>query len=163
MANQPLLTQFRPTDSDGRVPGVNIFPQTTYVPMAASTTIYAGGLIIINSSGYAVPAGSGVAGCCIGRCATGDGTGNTNVGQSSFTSTTAASIYITVEFGTFLWDNPDPLTFANYGIKVYASSDHSVSATANSNAAAGYFIGLDTATGTQAMVVTFLGAFGTQS
>lgn len=163
MANQPLLTAPRPTDSDGRVPGVNIFPQTCYLPMAASTTMYAGGLILVNSSGYAQPAGAGVAGCVVGRLATGDGTGNTNVGQTVFTSTTAASVYVTVENGTFLWDNPDPLTFANFGEKVYASSDHSVSATANSNGAAGYFVGLDTATGTQAMVVTFLGAFGTQS
>ena len=157
------LTAFRPTDSDGRVPGVNIFPQTVYLPMAASTTIYAGSLVLVNSSGYAVPAGQGVAGCVVGRCGVGDGTGNTNVGQTSFTSVAAASIYITVENGTFLWNNPDPLTFANFGAKVYAASDNSVSETANSNGAAGYFIGVDTATGTQAMVVTFLGAFGTQS
>jgi hypothetical protein len=163
MANQALLTSFRPTDAYGRVPGVNVLPQTHYLPMAASTQAYAGGLALVNSSGYVEPAGSGNAGCVVGRIAVGDGTGNTNVGQTSFLSTTAASIYLTVEQGTFLWDNPDPLTFANFGSKVYASSDHSVSATANSNGAAGFFIGLDTATGTQAMVTTILGAFGTQS
>jgi hypothetical protein len=52
------------------------------------------------------------------------------------------------------------LLFSQFGIKVYAKSDHEVTATAGSNAAAGYFVGLDTATGLQAMVITILGAFG---
>jgi predicted RecA/RadA family phage recombinase len=148
------LTAPRSTNAYGRVPGVNVLPQTFYLPMAASTTIYQGALVTVNSSGYAIPAVSGTAGTVVGRCAAGPG------GQSTFTSVAAASQYVTVEQGCFMWNNPDPLTFANFGAKVYATSDNSVSATAGSNAAAGYFVGLDSATSSQAMVITILGAFG---
>jgi hypothetical protein len=157
------LSAPRSTLAYGRVPGVNVLPQTFYLPMAANTTIYQGALVTVNSSGYAIPAASGTAGTVVGRCAAGNG------GQSVFANTTAAgfgaaaALSVTVEQGTFLWNNPDPLTFANFGVKVYATSDNGVSATAGSNAAAGFFVGLDSATGTQAMVITILGAFGTHT
>ena len=148
------LTAPRSTSAYGRVPGVNVLPQTFYLPVAASTTIYQGSLVTVNSSGYAIPAVAGTGGVVVGRCAAGPG------GLSVNTAVGAGSVSVTVEQGCFLWDNPDPLTFANFGVKVYALTDHSVTATAGSNAAAGYFVGLDSATGTQAMVVSILGAFG---
>jgi len=145
----------RSTNAYGRVPGPSVLPTSFYLPVAASTTIYQGSLVTVNSSGYAIPAVAGTGGTVVGRCASGPG------GQSVFANgTTAGAISVTVEPGCFMWDNPDPLTFANFGAKVYAVTDHGVTATAGSNAAAGFFVGLDSATQSQAMVITVLGAFG---
>ena len=150
------LTGFRPTKAYGRVPGVNVLPQTFDLPQKANSTMYAGGLAMV-VNGFVQEAVSGQAGTVVGKVATGNG------GVTSYVAGASAGAgqnLVTVEQGCFEWDNPDPLTFANFGAKVYVSDDHSVTATAGSNAAAGYFVGLDSATGTQAMVITILGAFG---
>lgn len=150
------LSAYRVTQSYGRVPGVNVLPQTFDLPQAASTTMYQGGIAeVVN--GYVQEAASGQAGTIVGKVAGWPGGVSQVTTGSSASSTTNLA---TIEQGCFMWDNPDPLTFANFGVKVYATSDHGVSATAGSNAAAGYFVGLDSATGIQAMVITILGAFG---
>lgn len=149
------LTAPRSTNAYGRVPGVNVLPTSFYLPVDANTTIYQGALVVVKSNGYAAPAVAGQAGVVVGRCASGPGGVSANVNGA-----TAGAISVTVEQGCFMWDNPDPLTFANFGAKVYAVTDHGVTATAGSNAAAGFFVGLDSATQSQAMVITVLGAFG---
>ena len=55
------------------------------------------------------------------------------------------------------------LEVAGFGEKVYVYDDHSVTATAGSSACAGYFVGLDSATQSQAMVITILGGFGAKT
>ncbi len=154
------LTAPRPgTEAYGRVPGVNVIPQTWSLPQAANTTMYQGGLAVV-VNGFVQEAAAGQAGTVVGKVAAGNG------GQSVYTTGASAGAgenLVTIEQGCFMWDNPDPLTFANFGSKVYAADDHSVTATAGGNAAAGFFVGLDSATGTQAMVLTILGAFGVKS
>lgn len=151
------LTAARSTLAYGRVPGVNVLPQTFYLPLAASTTVYQGALVTMTSTGL-VNAVAGTGGVVVGRVAAGPG------GASSTVSTTANVTFVTVDQGCFLWDNTSTLTtYANFGTKVYADTNHSVTSTAGSNAAAGYFVGTDSATGSQAMVVSILGAFGAQT
>lgn len=149
------LSAYRTTLPYGRVPGVNVLPQTFAIPQAANSTMYQGGLAAV-VSGYAQEAASGQAGTIVGKVAGWQG----GVSSVAVVAASPTTNLVTLEQGCFMWDNPDPLTYANFGVKVYAKSDHEVTATAGSNAAAGYFVGLDSATGLQAMVITILGAFG---
>ena len=159
MAATPL-TAPRLTQAYGRVPGVNVLPQTFAVPQGTGA-MYQGGLAMV-VAGYAQEAVGSQAGTVVGRVAAGNG------GQSVFPAPTTPSLtntaqFITIEQGCFMWDNPDPITNAGFGEKVYVYDDHSVTATAGSNACAGYFVGLDSATQSQAMVITILGGFGAKS
>jgi hypothetical protein len=140
------------------VPGVNVLPSSFYLPIGSGQTLYQGGLAVFVTTTGLEEASTGQAGVVVGRVAVGNG------GQSVFTNTAGNANYAssaTVEPGCFLWNNTSSLTtLANFGALVYADSDQSVTSTAGSNAKAGYFVGVDSATGTQAMVVTYLGAFG---
>lgn len=152
------LTAARPTLAYGRTAGVNVIPSSFYLPITAAQTVYQGELVVFVTAAGLQPAATGQAGVVVGRVAVGNG------GQATFTNTVGNANYAnaaTVEPGCFLWDNTSNLTtLANFGALVYADSDHSVTSTAGSNAKAGYFVGTDSATGTQAMVITILGAFG---
>ena len=156
------LTTFRDTKAYGRVSGVNVLPQSFAVPQGtASANMYQGGMALV-VNGYAQEAVGSTAGTVVGRVAAGPG------GQSVFPAPAVASLtnraqFITIDQGCFMWDNPDPITNAGFGEKVYVYDDHSVTATAGSNACAGYFVGLDSATLSQAMVITILGGFGAKT
>jgi hypothetical protein len=137
---------------------VNVIPSSFYLPITAGATLYQGGLAVFIAASGLSEASTGQAGVIVGRVAVGNG------GQSTFVNTVGNANYAasaTVEPGCFLWNNTSSLTtLANFGALVYADSDQSVTSTAGSNAKAGYFVGTDSATGTQAMVLTILGAFG---
>ena len=153
------LTAPRSTTQYGGVPGVNVLPETWFLPVASGVTVYQGSLIVV-SAGLAAPAGS-VTGVVVGRMEPGIG------GVSSVTSTSSSITYstgangITVREGCFLWN----LTGAApvWGAKCYAYNDNTVTATAGGLSAAGYFVGLDSATQSMPMVLTVLGALGAQS
>lgn len=157
------LTGPRSTKAYGRIPGVNVLPQSFAIPQGTtSANMYQGGLALV-VSGYAQEYAVSTAGTVVGRVAVGQG------GQSVFPAPSVASLtnraqFITIEQGCFMWDLSG-LTNANFGSKVYGLDDHTVTATntGSNSAAVGFFVGLDSATQSQAMVITILGAFGVQT
>ena len=145
----------RSTLQYGGVPGVNVLPETFFVPVASGQTVYQGSLIVLNPSGLAEPAGS-VTGTVVGRMEPGNG------GVSVVTSTSSSITYatgangITVREGCFLWDIAagQVVNASTVGALVYAYNDHTITLTATSNSIAGVCCGLDSATQSQAMVLT---------
>lgn len=92
------------------------------LPIAASTLIYTGAMVAINSAGNAinvvapVPAG----GCVI--------VGRNSGSLKDNSAGSAGAIAVTATQGTFEWDNSgtDPITAADEGMPCYASDNHTV-------------------------------------
>lgn len=149
------LAQARSTLQYGGVPGVNVLPETFFVPVASGQTVYQGSLIVLNPSGLAQPAGSAT-GIIVGRMEPGLG------GVSSVTSTANSVTYatgangITVREGCFLWNIAAGQTVGpqSFGALVYAYNDNTITPTAGVLSIAGVCVGLDSATQSQAMVLT---------
>jgi hypothetical protein len=122
------LTAPRSTNNYGRVPGVNILPQSFHLGIAANATIYQGGLVAVNSAGYAIPAGT-APGVVVGRAGPQPG------GVSVLANTAAAGygsngqISVDVEQGTWMWNFTAGLGLANFGAKVFALNDNQVQLT----------------------------------
>lgn len=150
------LTAPRSTTQYGLPPAV--LPETFYLPVYASTTVYQGGMACVNSTGYVIVPPTSAGGTCVGRIEPGPG------GQSVFTAVASGSVYVTVRQGCFLWDNSasNALALANFGQKAYAVDDHTmIDVTGKASlACAGLFVGLDSATSTLPMVMTVIGGFG---
>lgn len=149
------LTAPASTVQYGGVPGVAVFPETFFVPLASGSTVYQGSLVVLNPSGLAQPAGSAT-GVVIGRCEPGLGGVSVNVGAGAINYNTGAN-GITVREGCFLWNKTGALTQANFGSLVYAYNDNTVTAAAGVLSIAGVFVGLDSATQSLAMVLTTVG------
>lgn len=106
------------------------------MPMAASTTIYQGGLVAINSSGYAVPASAT--------------TGLVHAGVATETKTnsgSAGAAYIKVRSGIFRLGNKggDLIDQADVGRSAYIEDDETVRATSSGTSVAGRVIAVDSA------------------
>ena len=184
------LTGFRPTQIYGGAPD-GVLPTRYYVPQGANGTIYGGALVVIaNASGgsgataftagYAYPAGTAsgldsgyVPGSILGMADAGQAGG----GVSSLVGTGVnGGNYVQVRNGCFLWDQStagggSALTIANFGAKVYAVDDHTVTSANEGSpactAAAGLFMGFNPSptsldpTQLQVAVLTIgVGAFG---
>lgn len=117
--------------------GVDAVPPKLSLPVAASTTIYAGSLVAL-SAGYAVPASAAL--------------GLVAVGKAEFdadnASGSAGAINATVVIGAFRFDNSgggDAIAQANVGALAYIVDDQTVALTSNSGArsAAGRILQID--------------------
>jgi hypothetical protein len=128
-------------------------PELFNAQVAAATTIYGGTMVMVNSSGYAVPAAAGVAGSLgsvIGRC------------QRQVANTTAAgygaagALKVDVDRGAFWYNlNADStVTIASFGASVYASDDNTVSLSdgGGTRPYAGYLICIPTTPGIPGLV-----------
>lgn len=110
----------------------NALPVLLTFGVAASTTIYGGSLVAVNSSGYAVPASATAGLKIVGRCerqVINQATGG-SVTPNGIANGNAASINVDVHQGAFYFDaNTDggAFTIADFGANVYAVDDHTVS------------------------------------
>lgn len=92
-------------------------------PVAASTTIYKGGLVCLNSSGYAVPGSASTTLVAVGRAE-----------ETVVNSGTAGSVNVEVLEGVFKFTNSsstDAITIAEIGDAVYIVDDDVVAKTSN--------------------------------
>lgn len=103
-------------------------------PVAASTKIYAGSLVCLDSSGNAV-AGSLTTGLIAVGCA------NETVDNSSGA---AAALNIKVRAGVFRWATSGTLTKASIGDVVYIYDDQTVKTSSTSASPAGVLVDVDT-------------------
>ncbi len=87
------------------------------LPMAASTKIYAGAIVSVNSSGYAIPAADTASTRVIGRaCSQVDNSSGSN-----------GDLKIEVDKGVFgLINGTTPVTIASLGTSVYVQDDNAV-------------------------------------
>lgn len=96
------------------------------LPVAAATTIFAGGMVQVNPAGNAVPASATAANVTVGRA----DEGRTNSGA-------AGAETLQVRRGIFRYANSaaaDLITRAHIGKPVYVVDDQTVAATSNTNA-----------------------------
>ena len=145
------LTAFRSTKQYGLPPGGTV-PETLQFDVAADVTIFQGALVTIDSNGNANPSAASLAGTCAGRCDPGQGGVSATTGGAAVSD----SVSVTVRQGVFLWDINGTLTKAAFGSNVYCYDDHTVTAVEEATVA-GVFLGLDSITGSQAMVATYWG------
>lgn len=89
--------------------------------MAASTQIYKGGIVMLNSSGLAVPA-----------TAAASNQGCVGIATEDKLSGTATTLYITVDEGEFLLAGTT-LADTSVGLVVYAEDDQTVDETQSTN------------------------------
>jgi hypothetical protein len=96
----------------------------------ASTKIYAGALVAIDATGYAIPFATATTLRAAGRArATADNS-----------SGSAGAINVEVETGVFLFDNADCVQ-ADIGTDVYATDDHTITHTSTGASIAGKLLG----------------------
>ena len=98
-------------------------------PVAAATEIFAGSLVVLDSSGNAEPATDAASKIAVGRC---DEYVDNSLGA-------AAAKVVKVRAGEFLWANSatNTLTKANIGDTVYIVDDQTVDSLATTSSAAG--------------------------
>lgn len=106
------LTAERDTKQMGDLPQA----RTINVPVKASTKIYKGGMVGIDSTGYAVPMSAALGLVCIGKALhTKDNTSGSN-----------GDLTVDVDQGVFWYANGDTITAAMAGSDCYASDDQTV-------------------------------------
>lgn len=104
--------------------------------VAASTTIYAGAIVALNTSGYAVPAADTANLLVMGRA-------EETVDNASGS---AGDLTVVVRRGLFRWDNHGtPLTIADIGDGAFVADDHTVAAkaTTTNDVCAGEIVNVD--------------------
>jgi hypothetical protein len=109
-----------------------------YMPVAASTKIYAGALVMKNASVYATKGATATVQVAVGRA-------NESVDNSSGT---AGAAFVTVEAGEFKFKNSastDLITIADVGVDCYIVDDETVAKThaTNTRSIAGKVTGVD--------------------
>jgi len=104
-------------------------------PVAASTEIFQGSLVVLDASGNAEPGSTATGKVAVG-CA------SEYVDNSSGS---AADVNVEVTAGIFRWENSgsDAVTKASIGDTVYIEDDETVCATATSKSAAGVMVDID--------------------
>ena len=107
-----------------KMPPEGVIPDLSYVPVAASTKIYQGGLVCLDANGRCIvpPTSGGVGKFCIGRSEV----------LADNSSGAAGAISATVRSGAFKWANSlsgDAITQAHLGWTVYAVDDQTVALT----------------------------------
>ena len=138
------LSADRLTDKAGQGP----VPDILNFPVAASTKIYAGALVAINASGYAVPAASSVALVPIGRAEA----------QVDNSSGAAGALTVEVRQGMFFFENSaggNAIANSNFGQPAFVIDDQTVALTssAGTRAIAGTILYVDSTTGQVAVLV----------
>lgn len=101
-------------------------PITLSYPVAASTTIYAGGIVAINSSGYLVMASDTASTKVVGIAADVDGANVVNSGSNG-------DVNAPVLQGVARWANGNSITLASVGVKAYVSDDQTVATSGTTN------------------------------
>lgn len=106
--------------------GADVIASLLYVPLAASTKVYQGGIVCLNASGYGVPASSALGLIALGRC----------IDQLSVDNSSGAAgdKSAKVERGPFAFTNSsstDALTQADVGKLCYLVDDQTVARTDN--------------------------------
>lgn len=117
------LTADRKTPQYGR----GLHPEKRYLPVAASTKIYAGSQVALNASGYAVPASADPTLRIMGIADA----------QADNSAGTAGAIYVTVLRGCFGLVNSsstDAISATDIGALCYAADDQTVARTSNRGA-----------------------------
>lgn len=107
------------------------------VPMAASTTIYAGSLVAANASGYAVPGSTATTLTALGRAE-----------ETVANAGSAGDKSVLVRRGKafqFANDGSDAVVQADLGKSCYITDDQTVSHTSTGKSVAGKVMGLDSA------------------
>jgi hypothetical protein len=98
--------------------------QQVAVVAASNQIVYAGSMVAVNSSGYAVPAADTSGHSVLGRC---DKTMDTRL------LTLDSNNYVTVSRGIFRWANADSIARADIGKIVYVTDDQTVNKTGGGN------------------------------
>jgi hypothetical protein len=120
----------RNTPQDGAYP----VPTLTNYPVAASTHIFKGSLVCIDSSGNLVPGDQTASVICVGMA-------DANVDNSSGA---AAALSCPVIQGVFRWDNGNTITKSSVGALLWVVDDHTVSSSsAGATAPAGTCFAVD--------------------
>jgi hypothetical protein len=103
------------------------------IGVASNTTIYAGAMTAINTSGYAVPASDTTNLVVIGRAE-----------QTVANASTDGAVSIAVRRGVFRWTNGDTVSIANVGAVAYVEDDATVTVTnSTSSVVAGTILAVD--------------------
>ena len=89
--------------------------------MKASTTVYAGSLVMLDSNGLALPAAASASNQGCQGCAT-----------EKVTSAASGDYYVKAQEGVFLFDATS-IADTSLALKTYASDDHTVDETQGSN------------------------------
>ena len=109
-----------------------------HYPVAASTTIYAGSLVALNTSGLAVPAANTAGLVVVGRCAK----------KADNASGAASAINVIVETGAFYFVNGTAtIAQADVGRPCFVEDDQTVGDTATAGVIAGIIRSVDSADG----------------
>jgi hypothetical protein len=146
------LTGPRDTKQYGGSP-FGVLPETLQFTVTNGSTLYEGALATVVAAGTVQPSAATTNGKIAGRCEPGNG------GVSSFVGNAGGTVYATCRQGVFMWDintGGGAITAATFGSAVYAFDDHTVTLTSE-DVIAGTFYGLDSLTGTQAMVLSLFG------
>jgi hypothetical protein len=111
--------------------------------LKTSTTVFVGGLICVDSTGYAVPGATATGLHAIGILT--NDQPDFLPGPSFTNSGASGSKTINVERGVFKLDNSgtDPVSVANNGAEISIEDDHTVCATATGKSIAGTQVGMD--------------------
>jgi len=103
------------------------------IGLASNTTIYAGAMTAINTSGYAVPASDTTNLVVIGRAE-----------DTVVNASTDGAVSIPVRRGVFRWANGDTVSIANVGSVAYVEDDATVTVTnSTSSVVAGTILQVD--------------------
>lgn len=101
--------------------------------VAASTIIYAGSLVCVNASGYAVPGSVATTLKAVGRA---EETVDNSAGA-------AAAKTVSVRKGTFKFANAGDITIAHLEANVYINDDQTVSSVSTGKSVAGKCVAVD--------------------
>ena len=111
--------------------------------LKTSTTVYIGGLICVDSTGYAVPGATATGLHAIGILTSDQP--DFLPGSTFVNSGASGTKTINVERGIFKLDNSgtDPVSVANNGTEIYIEDDHTVAATSTGKSIAGTQVWFD--------------------
>jgi hypothetical protein len=118
------------------------FNNLVVVGEKTSTTLYVGGIVCVDSTGYAVPGSSTTGLRVVGIL----GNQPALLPAPSYTNSGASgSVQLEVRQGTFKLNisSGDPVTVANMFNTVYIEDDQTICATGSGKSAAGVMVGLD--------------------
>lgn len=114
--------------------GAGAIPVRTSYPIAASTKVYKGSLVCLNSGGYLVPGDQSAALVAVGMC------------DQDYDNSSGGNAAAQIECiqGVFRWDNGNSITLSSVGSLLWVVDDHTVSSSSSgATAAAGTCYAVD--------------------
>lgn len=111
-----------------------------------STTLFVGGIVCADSTGYFVPASATTGLVAVGVLTSGQPFGIPGVSVTNSGASGALVVNVAPGVYKFDIDGSDPVTIANNMTTVYLTDDHTICATATGKSAAGQMVGIDDAT-----------------